>query len=74
MKNIFKSSLLLLSSICLFAACADDNDSNPTLVMPTTFYQRPGLHLVTTQLRRFPCSCTVSDAVLAQQQLYDLCG
>ena len=37
MKNIFKSSLLLLSSICLFAACADDNDSNPTLVMPTTF-------------------------------------
>ena len=33
MKNIFKSSLLLLSSICLFAACADDNDSNPTLVM-----------------------------------------
>lgn len=37
MKNIFKSSLLLLSSICLFAACADDNDSNPTLVIPTTF-------------------------------------
>lgn len=37
MKNIFKSSLLLLSSICLLAACADDNDSNPTLTMPTTF-------------------------------------
>lgn len=37
MKNIFKSSLLLLSSICLFAACADDNDSNPTLVIPATF-------------------------------------
>ena len=37
MKNIFKSSLLLLCSICLFAACADDNDSNPTLVMPSTF-------------------------------------
>ena len=32
MKNIFKSSLLLLCSVCLFAACADDNDSNPTLV------------------------------------------
>ena len=37
MKNIFKSSLLLLCSVCLFAACADDNDSNPTLVMPSTF-------------------------------------
>ena len=37
MKNIFKSSLLLLCSICLFAACADDNDSNPTLVVPSTF-------------------------------------
>ena len=37
MKNIFKSSLLLLCSVCLFAACADDNDSNPTLVMPNTF-------------------------------------
>lgn len=37
MKNIFKSLLLLLSSICLFAACADDNDSNPTLVIPATF-------------------------------------
>lgn len=37
MKNIFKSSLLLLCSVCLFAACADDNDSNPTLTMPSTF-------------------------------------
>ena len=37
MKNIFKSSLLLLCSICLFAACADDNGSNPPLVMPSTF-------------------------------------
>jgi len=37
MKNIFKSALLLLGSVCLFAACADDNDSNPTLVMPNSF-------------------------------------
>ena len=36
MKNIFKS-LLLLCSVCLFAACADDNDSNPTLTIPATF-------------------------------------
>ena len=31
MKNIFKSSLLLLCSVALFTACADDNDSNPVL-------------------------------------------
>lgn len=37
MKNIFKSTLLLLCSICLFASCADDNDSNPTLLKPNTF-------------------------------------
>ena len=37
MKNIFKSTLLLLSTVFLFAACADDNDSNPTLLKPTTF-------------------------------------
>jgi hypothetical protein len=37
MKNIFKSSLLLLCSVALFTACADDNDSNPVLGKPTTF-------------------------------------
>ena len=37
MKNILKSTLLLLCSICLFTACDDDNDSNPTLQQPTTF-------------------------------------
>lgn len=37
MKNIFKSSLLLLCSVALFSACADDNDSNPVLGKPTTF-------------------------------------
>ena len=37
MKNIFKSSLLLLCGVCLFTACEDDNDSNPTLQQPTTF-------------------------------------
>lgn len=37
MKKYIKSSLLMLLSICLFTACSDDNDSNPTLVAPTTF-------------------------------------
>lgn len=38
MKKILKSTLLLLCSVCLFTACEDDNDSNPTLVIPTTFH------------------------------------
>lgn len=29
--------MLLLCSVCLFAACSDDNDSNPTLLRQTTF-------------------------------------
>lgn len=37
MKKIFKSTLLLLCGVALFTACADDNDSNPTLQSPTTF-------------------------------------
>lgn len=37
MKNIVKSALLLLFSICIFTACDDDNDSNPVLESPTTF-------------------------------------
>ena len=35
MKNIIKSALLLLCSICILSACADDRDSNPTLQKPT---------------------------------------
>lgn len=37
MKNILKSTLLLLCGMGLFAACSDDNDSNPTLQQPSTF-------------------------------------
>lgn len=37
MKNIIKSSLLLLCSVAFLAACSDDNDSNPTLQNPSTF-------------------------------------
>ena len=37
MKKIIKSTLLLLCGMGLFTACSDDNDSNPTLLRPTTF-------------------------------------
>jgi hypothetical protein len=37
MKKILKSALLMLSGICLLAACADDNDSNPVLPSIDTF-------------------------------------
>lgn len=37
MKNIFKSSLLLIGALTLFTACSDDNGSNPTLVEPSSF-------------------------------------
>ena len=34
MKKIIKSALLVLCSVCLFTACEDDRDSNPTLQKP----------------------------------------
>ena len=37
MKNIIKSSVLLLFSLLALAACSDDRDSNPTVQSPTTF-------------------------------------
>ena len=37
MKKIFLSSLMLLSMAIMFTACEDDNDSNPTLVQPSSF-------------------------------------
>ena len=37
MKKIIYSVLLLLGVCCAFTSCEDDNDSNPTLVQPTTF-------------------------------------
>ena len=51
MKNIFKSSMLLLAGVCLFAACSDDNDSNPTLQQPSTFtLNEPGYAALTVDL------------------------
>lgn len=37
MKNIFKSTLLLLCSVLFLASCNDDNSHNPTLETPSTF-------------------------------------
>jgi hypothetical protein len=37
MKTILKSTMLLMLSVGLFAACADDNDSNPVIGSPSTF-------------------------------------
>ena len=37
MKQFIKTTLCLLGSACMLAACSDDNDSNPTLLEPTTF-------------------------------------
>ena len=37
MKNILKSSLLLLGAVAMFTACSSDRDSNPTLQQPSTF-------------------------------------
>lgn len=37
MKNYIKIALALLATTPLFMSCADDNDSNPTLDMPSSF-------------------------------------
>ncbi len=37
MKNIIKSTMLLVCSVLFLASCSDDNASNPTLQTPNTF-------------------------------------
>lgn len=37
MKKIIKSVLFLLCSVCLFTACDEDRDGNPTITQPTSF-------------------------------------
>lgn len=37
MKNIIKSTALLLCSLAFLTACDDDRDNNPTIQTPTTF-------------------------------------
>mgnify|MGYP000956087254 FL=1 len=38
MTKILKSALLLICAVCFFTACSDDNDENPVVKSPTTFY------------------------------------
>ena len=37
MKNIIKSTLMLLLGVCVFSACSDDLDNNPVLKTPDSF-------------------------------------
>jgi hypothetical protein len=51
MKNIIKSTLLLLCSVCMFTACNDDLDHNPVLQSPTTFkLNNPAYAAIATDL------------------------
>lgn len=51
MKNIIKSTLLLLCSVFVFSACEDDLDHNPVLKSPTTFtLNTPGYADIATDL------------------------
>lgn len=62
MKNIFKSSLLLLGALVMFTACSDDRDSNPTIKQPSTFvlntpaYANAGIDLANSQTIPFTWS------------------
>ncbi len=59
MKQIFKSALMLFCGICLFTACSDDNDSNPTYFSPGTFvlntpsYSTSNIDLATSENLNF---------------------
>ncbi len=62
MKKIFLSALLLISSMCIFTACEDDRDSNPTLQEPETFvlntpaYAASEIDLASSKKINFTCS------------------
>ena len=62
MKNIIKTTALLLCSIALFTACDDDRDNNPTIQTPTTFvlnepsYAKANVDLATSEKLSFSWS------------------
>lgn len=62
MKKIFISALLLISSMCIFTACDDDRDSNPTIQEPETFvlntpaYATSEIDLASSKKINFTCS------------------
>ncbi len=76
MKNILKSTLLLMCSVGLFAACADDNDSNPTLQQPSTFaLNEPGYSALTVELassQGLPFTWSQPDYGFPAEVSYDL--
>ena len=62
MKNIIKSTALLLCSLAFFTACDDDRDNNPTIQTPTTFvlntpsYAQANVDLATSESLAFSWS------------------
>ncbi len=62
MKNIIKSTLLLVGIATLFTACKDDRDSNPTLLTPDSFvlntpaYAAAGIDLASSETLNFTWS------------------
>ncbi len=62
MKNIIKSTVLLLCSIALFTACDDDREYNPTIQTPKTFvlnepaYANANVDLATSEQLSFTWS------------------
>lgn len=62
MKNIIKTTALLLCSIAFFTACDDDRDNNPTIQTPTTFvlnepsYAKANVDLATSEKLSFSWS------------------
>ena len=55
MKTMIKSALLLICGLSLWASCADDRDSNPTIQRPTSFTMNTPayatFHLVSARIR-----------------------
>lgn len=62
MKNIIKSTALLLCSLAFLTACDDDRDNNPTIQTPTTFvlntpsYAQANVDLATSESLAFSWS------------------
>ncbi len=62
MEKIIKSALLLLCGACLFTACDDDRDNNPTIQQPKTFvlntpsYSTSTIDLATSKTLNFSWS------------------
>ncbi len=62
MNKIIQSALTLICCACIFTACEDDRDSNPTLLQPETFvlntpaYAEAEVDLASSETINFTCS------------------